>query len=131
MSVFARGLRRAYHGKLTQTYERMNMSAAVAVTDATFATEVLGSDLPVLVDYWADWCNPCKQLAPIIDELATQYAGRMKFVKLDADANTKIPMQQGVMAMPTLQIFVGGELVEQVQGGKTKGALIKLIEAHL
>jgi len=107
------------------------MSATVAVTDATFASEVLGSDLPVLVDYWADWCNPCKQLSPIIDELAAQYAGRMKFFKLDADANSQIPLQQGVMALPTLQIFVGGELVASVQGGKTKGALIKLIEEHL
>jgi thioredoxin 1 len=107
------------------------MSAVTAVTDATFATEVLGADLPVLVDYWADWCSPCKQLAPIVDELATKYAGQMKFCKLDADANSAIPTRYGVMALPTLQIFVRGELQASVQGGKTKGALVKLIEEHL
>jgi thioredoxin 1 len=107
------------------------MSAVTDVTDATFATEVLGSDRPVLVDYWADWCSPCKQLSPIIDELARQYDGRLNFCKLDTNANTQIPIQQGVMALPTIQIFVGGHLVSSMQGGKTKAGLIKAIDAAL
>jgi thioredoxin 1 len=107
------------------------MSDSIAVTDATFATEVLHADLPVLVDYWAQWCSPCKQLSPIIDELASKYAGQMKFCKLDTDANSATALQYGVMALPTLQIFVRGELEASVQGGKTKGAMVKLIEEHL
>ena len=107
------------------------MSAVIEVTDTTFEAEVLGAPLPVLVDYWADWCAPCQQLSPIIEELANQYAGRVKFAKLDTNANTAIPIQQGVMALPTLQIYVRGELVASMQGGKPKGAIIKAIEATL
>ena len=107
------------------------MSAVAEVTDATFLTEVLGASMPVVVDYWADWCAPCKQLGPIIDELAGQYDGRVKFVKLDTNANTAIPIQQGVMALPTIQIFARGELVSSMQGGRPKGTIIKAIEAAI
>jgi len=104
------------------------MSAVTEVTDATFATEVLKSDKPTLVDYWADWCSPCKQLSPIIEELARDYGDRMKFCKLDTNANPQVPTERGVLSLPTLQIFVDGEVVKSLQGGKTKSALIKLIE---
>jgi thioredoxin 1 len=107
------------------------MSAVTEVTDATFAAEVLGSPAPVLVDYWAAWCSPCKQLSPIVDELAADYAGRLKVCKLDTDANPSTAQSQGIMSLPTLQLFVGGELVANVAGGRTKGALIKLVDEHV
>lgn len=105
--------------------------AVIEVTDASFASEVLKSSKPVLVDYWADWCAPCRQLSPIIDELSVSYGDRMVFAKLDTNANPDVPMQQGVMSLPTLQFFVGGRVVQAMQGGKTKGALVKAIEAVL
>jgi len=101
------------------------------VTDATFEAEVRRAAGPVLVDYWADWCLPCKQMTPIIHELARHYGDRLKFCSVDTNANTVIPVRQGVMALPTIQIFRHGELVSSLQGGKTKGALVKAIEAAL
>lgn len=107
------------------------MSNVMEVTDATFDAQVLQSPKPTLVDYWADWCAPCKQLSPIIEELAGQYGDRVNFVKLDTNANTQVPTQQGILSLPTIQIFVNGELVKSLQGGKTKGALVKAIEEYL
>lgn len=107
------------------------MSNVIEVTDATFEAEVLKSSLPTLVDYWADWCSPCKQLSPIIEELAGEYAGQMKFVKVDTNANLEVASQQGIQSLPTIQVFVGGEVVDQLQGGKTKASLVKTIESHL
>ncbi len=104
------------------------MSEVIDVTDATFAAEVLRSDKPTLVDYWADWCSPCKQLSPIIEELAQEYAGRIKFCKLDTNANPAVPAERGILALPTLQLYVDGEVVQSLQGGKTKRALIKLLD---
>lgn len=103
--------------------------AVIHVTDATFDAEVLKAVKPVLVDYWADWCSPCRQLSPIVDELSQTYGDRMIFAKLDTNANPDVPMRQGVMALPTLQFFVDGQLVNSMQGGKTKAALVKAIEA--
>lgn len=105
--------------------------AVIEATDATFADEVLAASTPVLVDYWADWCSPCKQMAPIIDELAAQFDGQLKVVKVDTNANTGVATQYGVMSLPTLQFFVNGEIVKQMQGGKTKGALVKAINELL
>lgn len=102
--------------------------AVAAVTDANFKQEVVQSDIPVVVDYWADWCAPCRQLSPIIDELAEQFAGQVKFVKLDTNANPDTPMQHGIMALPTLQFWAKGEVVKVLQGGKTKAAIIKAVE---
>lgn len=107
------------------------MSTVLEVTDATFAQEVLSSDRPTLVDYWADWCAPCKQLTPIIEELARSYGDRIKFTKLDTNANPQIPLNQGVMSLPTIQIIVKGEVVSSMQGGRTKSALIKVLEEFL
>lgn len=105
--------------------------AVIEVTDATFASEVLSASKPVLVDYWADWCAPCRQISPIIDELSEVYGDRMVFAKLDTNTNPEVPTAQGVMALPTLQFFRDGQVVQSLQGGKTKAALIKAIEAVL
>lgn len=107
------------------------MATVDAVTDATFSDVVLKSSKPVLVDYWADWCAPCKQLSPIIDELAKDHGDKVTFVKLDTNANTQTPITYGVLGLPTLQVFVGGEVVKSFQGGKTKAALIRALEEYL
>jgi thioredoxin 1 len=94
-----------------------------AVTDATFAAEVLGSDLPVLVDFWAEWCPPCHRIAPVLDELTAEYAGRARIVKIDSDVNPETVRAYGVMSMPTLVMFHRGERVSQVVGAQPKGKL--------
>lgn len=102
-----------------------------AVTDATFTDEVLKSSKPVLVDYWADWCAPCKQIAPIIDELDREYGDRITFLKLDTNDNPSTPMNYGIMSIPTLQLFVNGEVVQSLTGSKSKGAILKALDAYL
>ncbi len=104
------------------------MSNATAVTDADFASTVLASTTPVLVDFWADWCSPCKQLSPILDELAKQYDGRITFVKLDTNDNLVTPAQYGVRNLPTILIFSGGEIVKQMTGAVTKMSLRKALD---
>lgn len=103
--------------------------AFIDVTDADFGRVVLGSVRPVLVDYWADWCTPCKQLAPILDELEKSFGDRMRFVKLDTNRNHVTPTTYGVNGLPTIHIFVDGELVRAFQGSKPKSFLTKAIEA--
>ena len=105
------------------------MSSSLAVTETTFNTEVVKSSSPVVVDYWADWCAPCRQLSPIIDELADQYAGQVKFVKVDTNAETKIAAQQDIRTLPTIQIFVNGQMVDQIVGSVTKMKLRQAVEA--
>lgn len=105
--------------------------AVIDVTDASFDSEVLQAGKPVLVDYWADWCSPCKQLSPIVEELSETYGDRMVFAKMDTNANTEVPARQGVMGLPTLQFFVNGVVVQSLQGGKTKAGLIKVIDSVL
>lgn len=107
------------------------MSAVAEVTDATFDAQVLKSAKPVLVDYWADWCAPCKQLSPIIDELARTHGDKVTFVKMDTVENTKVATQQGILSLPTIQIFVDGAVAKQFVGAKTKSALLKAIEEYL
>lgn len=102
-----------------------------AVTDATFADEVLKSTKPVLVDYWADWCVPCRQIAPIIEELAREHGDKITFVKLDTNENPQTPMSYGIMSIPTLQVFVNGEVVQSMTGSKSKGAILKALDAYL
>ncbi|MDR2895388.1 MAG: thioredoxin [Propionibacteriaceae bacterium] len=103
------------------------MSNLTAVTDASFASEVLGASQPVLVDYWADWCSPCKQLAPVLDELAKQYPS-IKFVSIDADANTAIPAAQDIRTLPTVQFFQGGQLIQALVGSVTKMKLRQILD---
>ena len=99
------------------------MAHSINVTDDTFDEEVINSDVPVLVDFWADWCAPCKMIAPIVEELAGEYDGKIKFAKLDVDTNPKVAMTYGIRGIPTLLIFKGGSPVDQVVGAVPKGTL--------
>ena len=98
------------------------MASPQVVTDDTFQAEVIESETPVLVDFWADWCAPCKMIAPIVDDLAEEYDGKVKFAKMDVDSNPNTPMTYGVRGIPTLLIFNGGSPVDQVVGAVPKAA---------
>jgi thioredoxin len=102
-----------------------------AVTDSSFATDVLESDKPVLVDFWAEWCGPCKKVSPVLDELSKQYGDRVEFVKLNIDENPNTTRDYGVMSIPTLTVFKGGKPVQSVVGAQPKSQLAKLVEAAL
>ncbi len=104
------------------------MSAAAAVTDTTFKQEVLESDLPVLVDFWAPWCGPCRMVAPVVDEIAEQYGGQVKVVKVNTDENPSIASQYGIRSIPTLMIFKGGQRVDMVVGAVPKTTLATTLE---
>ncbi|HCX85956.1 MAG TPA: thiol reductase thioredoxin [Micrococcales bacterium] len=104
------------------------MSAAAVVTDDDFEVVVGMSDLPVLVDVWASWCAPCRQIAPILDDLAGEYAGRLTIVKLDADANPATVTALGVTSIPTLAFYRGGAMVGTLIGGQPRAAIVAAIE---
>ena len=108
------------------------MSGSVLqVTDDTFEAEVLKSDLPVLVDFWASWCGPCRAIAPVVEELSEQYSGKVKVAKLNVDESPKTPGQYGIRAIPTLIMFKGGQVADQITGAVSKShieqALSKLL----
>ena len=107
------------------------MAHAIAVTDTSFADDVLNSDLPVMVDFWAEWCGPCKMIAPIVEDLAEDYSGKMVFAKVDVDSNPETAMKYGVRGIPTLLLFSGGSPVDQVVGAVAKGELVKRIDKVL
>jgi thioredoxin 1 len=99
------------------------MSNLRSVTDETFAQEVLASDTPVLVEYWAEWCGSCRQVSPVLEELAVEYGDRMRIVKMNSDENVVTAAAQRVMAVPTIQVFQGGELMASIVGAKPKRLL--------
>ena len=103
----------------------------LTATDSNFENEVIKSNQPVLVDFWAEWCGPCRMIAPVIDELATEYAGKVKIVKLNVDDNPNIPGQFHVRGIPTLLMFKGGELVGQLVGAHQKNAIADMIKKSL
>ncbi len=98
------------------------------VTESTFSDEVIAAPIPVVVDYWADWCAPCKQLSPIVEELSRTYEGRVKFVKVDTSAQPGLAASQGILSLPTLQFWQDGRVAKSLSGGKSKNALVKVIE---
>jgi thioredoxin 1 len=98
------------------------------VTDSTFQTEVLGADGPVLVDYWAEWCTPCKMIAPIVDEIAEEYGDRLKVTKMDIDSNMATPQQYSIRGIPTLMIFKDGKVQGTKVGALTKSQLKAFVE---
>ncbi len=107
------------------------MSEAAAVTEAAFEQEVLQSSIPVLVDFGATWCAPCRQIAPVIDEIAADYEGKIKVLKVDVDAERSLAIKYGIQSIPTLALFKGGELADQVIGALPKAQITARIDKLL
>jgi thioredoxin 1 len=105
--------------------------STVVVTDESFADEVLASDKPVLVDFWATWCGPCKMVAPVLDEIATEHAGKITIAKMDVDKNPDTSRDYQIMSIPTLILFSEGKVVKQIIGAKPKAALLADLAGYL
>jgi len=103
----------------------------IEITDANFEQEVLKSDKPVLIDFWAVWCGPCKMIAPVVEELAREYDGKLKVGKIDVDNNPEVAMRFGIRSIPTLMIFKNGQVVEQIIGAVPKRQVVEKLLSHL
>ena len=108
-----------------------DMSNIVNVTDSTFESEVLQSDTPVLVDYWAEWCGPCKMIAPILDEISSEYAGKVKIAKLNIDDNSDTPPKYGIRGIPTLMLFKNGNVEATKVGALSKSQLTAFLDSNI
>src|SRR5881396_2619415 len=109
----------------------MSANNIVILTAANFEEEVLRASTPVLVDYWAEWCGPCKMIAPILEEVAREYSGRLKVAKLDIDSNQATPSKYGIRGIPTLMLFKGGQVEAQKVGALSKSQLTAFIDSNL
>ncbi len=109
----------------------MSSSQIEQVTDDNFEPEVLQSDLPVLVDYWAEWCGPCKQIAPILDEVAREYDGRLKVAKINVDENRQVPARFGIRGIPTLMLFRNGNVEDTRVGALSKSQLTAFLDSNI
>jgi thioredoxin 1 len=109
----------------------VNESTLLHVNDKNFAEEVLNAELPVLVDFWASWCGPCRSISPIVEELSKEFTGRIKVTKLNVDENPATPSQYGVRGIPTLLLFKGGKILDQIVGAVPKARLITMIQKAL
>ena len=107
------------------------MTKPQEITDAEFDQEVLNADLPVVVDFWAEWCGPCHQIAPILEGLAEEYDGKIKFVKVDTEENFETPSRYGILGLPTLLVFKEGQQIERITGAHTKGDLMRYLDKAL
>jgi len=106
-------------------------NATKTVTDATFDVDVLGSDKPVLVDFWAEWCGPCKMVAPVLEEIATEHSEKIVIAKINIDENPRVAQTYQILSIPTMSVFQDGQVVRQIVGAKPKAALLKELEAYL
>src|SRR5690554_5650463 len=107
------------------------MAKPLELTDSNFDDEVLNSDNPVLVDFWAEWCGPCRMIGPVVEELANDYDGKVKVGKVDVDSNPEVSVKYGIRSIPALLIFKNGEVVDQIIGAVPKSHLTKQLEAQL
>ena len=105
--------------------------ATTQVTEATFAAEVLQSTTPVLVDFWAEWCGPCRAVSPILEEISNEYSAKIKVVKLNTDENSAIAIKYGITSIPTINVFVGGQVVKTIIGAKPKPMLLRDLEPFI
>ena len=107
------------------------MGTAKNVTDDTFATDVLGREKPVLVDFWAEWCGPCKMVAPVLEEIASEHADKIEIVKLNVDENPRVAAKYGITSIPTMSVYQAGEVVKTIVGARPKAMLLKDLDTFL